>query len=56
MISSFPNLRMKTPTLVFSFFKPQKLLDSLFIQTDRDLVNVLEERPIVAIFGTLTHF
>ncbi len=29
---------------------------SLFLQMDRDLVNALEEQPIVAMIGTFTHF
>ena len=30
------------------FFKPQELTDSLFLQTDPDIVDGLEERPVVA--------
>lgn len=44
----FYDAKIFTPTLGVMFFKPQELLDSLFLQTDRDLVNALEERPVVA--------
>jgi hypothetical protein len=30
------------------FFKPQELTDSLFLQTDKSIVDALEERPVVA--------
>jgi hypothetical protein len=44
----FYDAKIFTPTLGVMFFKPQELLDSLFLQTDRDLVHALEERPVVA--------
>jgi hypothetical protein len=44
----FYDAKIFTPTLGVMFFKPQELLDSLFLQTDRDLVNALDERPVVA--------
>jgi hypothetical protein len=37
-----------TPTLGVMFFKPQELTDSLFLNTERDIVDALEERPVVA--------
>mmetsp|Transcript_1544 Transcript_1544/g.2756 ORF Transcript_1544/g.2756 Transcript_1544/m.2756 type:complete len:851 (-) Transcript_1544:322-2874(-) len=37
-----------TPTLGVMFFKPKELVDSLFLQTDKKLVEGLEERPVVA--------
>ncbi|KAL7545060.1 hypothetical protein ACHAWF_014106 [Thalassiosira exigua] len=37
-----------TPTLGVMFFKPKELVDSLFLQTDRKLVDALDDRPIVA--------
>jgi hypothetical protein len=37
-----------TPTLGVMFFKPKELVDSLFLQTDRKLVDALDERPVVA--------
>jgi hypothetical protein len=37
-----------TPTLGVMFFKPKELLDSLFLQTDKKLVDSLDERPVVA--------
>jgi len=40
--------RIFTPTLGVMFFKPQELTDSLFLNTDRELVNALDERPVVA--------
>lgn len=40
--------RIFTPTLGVMFFKPQELTDSLFLNTDRDLVDALGERPVVA--------
>jgi hypothetical protein len=40
--------RIFTPTLGVMFFKPQELTDSLFLQTDRSLVNTLDDRPVVA--------
>jgi hypothetical protein len=40
--------RIFTPTLGVMFFKPQELTDSLFLQTDKSLVDALEERPVVA--------
>ena len=40
--------RIFTPTLGVMFFKPQELTDSLFLQTDREIVDALEERPVVA--------
>ncbi len=40
--------RIFTPTLGVMFFKPQELTDSLFLQTERTLVNALDDRPVVA--------
>jgi hypothetical protein len=40
--------RIFTPTLGVMFFKPQELTDSLFLQTDRSLVESLDDRPVVA--------
>lgn len=40
--------RIFTPTLGVMFFKPQELTDSLFLQTDRSLVEGLDDRPVVA--------
>mmetsp|Transcript_1602 Transcript_1602/g.2925 ORF Transcript_1602/g.2925 Transcript_1602/m.2925 type:complete len:698 (+) Transcript_1602:465-2558(+) len=40
--------RIFTPTLGVMFFKPQELTDSLFLQTDRSLVEALDDRPVVA--------
>ena len=40
--------RIFTPTLGVMFFKPQELTDSLFLQTDRSLVDALDDRPVVA--------
>lgn len=40
--------RIFTPTLGVMFFKPQELTDSLFLNTDRDTVDILAERPVVA--------
>jgi hypothetical protein len=40
--------RIFTPTLGVMFFKPQELTDSLFLNTDRSLVDSLNERPVVA--------
>ncbi|KAL7493097.1 hypothetical protein ACHAWT_004579 [Skeletonema menzelii] len=37
-----------TPTLGVMFFKPKELVDSLFLQTDKEMVDALEERPVVA--------
>ena len=37
-----------TPTLGVMFFKPQELTDSLFLQTDKAIVDALDERPVVA--------
>ncbi len=37
-----------TPTLGVMFFKPQELTDSLFLQTDKAIVDSLDERPVVA--------
>ena len=37
-----------TPTLGVMFFKPKELVDSLFLQTDKDMVDSLDERPVVA--------
>eukprot|EP00970_Alexandrium_tamarense_P006046 scaffold1019_cov192-Alexandrium_tamarense.AAC.5 len=37
-----------TPTLGVMFFKPKELVDSLFLQTDKKMVDALEERPVVA--------
>lgn len=40
--------RIFTPTLGVMFFKPQELTDSLFLNTDRSIVDSLDERPVVA--------
>jgi len=40
--------RIFTPTLGVMFFKPQELTDSLFLQTDKTVVEGLDERPVVA--------
>lgn len=40
--------RIFTPTLGVMFFKPQELTDSLFLNTDKELVDGLGERPVVA--------
>ncbi len=40
--------RIFTPTLGVMFFKPQELTDSLFLQTERSLVDALNDRPVVA--------
>eukprot|EP00429_Kryptoperidinium_foliaceum_P034831 CAMPEP_0176155706 /NCGR_PEP_ID=MMETSP0120_2-20121206/79577_1 /TAXON_ID=160619 /ORGANISM="Kryptoperidinium foliaceum, Strain CCMP 1326" /LENGTH=716 /DNA_ID=CAMNT_0017492887 /DNA_START=204 /DNA_END=2354 /DNA_ORIENTATION=+ len=40
--------RIFTPTLGVMFFKPQELTDSLFLNTERELVDSLGERPVVA--------
>lgn len=40
--------RIFTPTLGVMFFKPQELTDSLFLNTDRSIVDALGERPVVA--------
>ena len=40
--------RIFTPTLGVMFFKPQELTDSLFLQTEKTIVDALEERPVVA--------
>jgi hypothetical protein len=40
--------RIFTPTLGVMFFKPQELTDSLFLQTEKSLVDALDERPVVA--------
>jgi hypothetical protein len=37
-----------TPTLGVMFFKPQELTDSLFLNTDKSIVDGLGERPVVA--------
>ena len=37
-----------TPTLGVMFFKPKELVDSLFLQTDKKMVEQLDERPVVA--------
>lgn len=44
----FYDARIFTPTLGVMFFKPQELTDSLFLNTDRSLVDGLAERPVVA--------
>ena len=40
--------RIFTPTLGVMFFKPQELTDSLFLNTDKSIVDGLAERPVVA--------
>jgi len=40
--------RIFTPTLGVMFFKPQELTASLFLQTDKALVDALGDRPVVA--------
>ena len=37
-----------TPTLGVMFFKPKELVDSLFLNTEKEMVDALEERPVVA--------
>jgi len=37
-----------TPTLGVMFFKPKELIDSLFLQTEKKLVDALDDRPVVA--------
>ncbi len=37
-----------TPTLGVMFFKPPELTDSLFLNTDKAIVDALGERPVVA--------
>lgn len=44
----FYDARIFTPTLGVMFFKPQELTDSLYLNTDRSLVDALCERPVVA--------
>jgi hypothetical protein len=44
----FYDARIFTPTLGVMFFKPQELTDSLFLNTDRGLIDSLGERPVVA--------
>ena len=44
----FYDARIFTPTLGVMFFKPQELTDSLFLNTDKALVDGLNERPVVA--------
>ena len=40
--------RIFTPTLGVMFFKPQELTDSLFLQTEKSLIDALNDRPVVA--------
>jgi hypothetical protein len=40
--------RIFTPTLGVMFFKPQELTDSLFLNTDKEMVDSLADRPVVA--------
>lgn len=40
--------RIFTPTLGVMFFKPHELTDSLFLNTDKDVVDGLGTRPVVA--------
>lgn len=40
--------RIFTPTLGVMFFKPQELTDSLFLHTEKSMVDSLGERPVVA--------
>lgn len=40
--------RIFTPTLGVMFFKPQELTDSLFLNTERSMVDALGDRPVVA--------
>merc|ERR1712078_18885 len=44
----FYDARIFTPTLGVMFFKPQELTDSLFLNTERSIVDGLIERPVVA--------
>jgi len=44
----FYDARIFTPTLGVMFFKPQELTDSLFLNTERSIVDALTERPVVA--------
>lgn len=45
---SYYDAKIFTPTLGVMFFKPQELTDSLFLNTDKGLVDALGERPVVA--------
>ena len=40
--------RIFTPTLGVMFFKPQELTDSLFLNTEQEVVDGLADRPVVA--------
>jgi hypothetical protein len=40
--------RIFTPTLGVMFFKPHELTDSLFLNTEKSLVDALDQRPVVA--------
>lgn len=44
----FYDAKIFTPTLGVMFFKPQELTDSLFLQTEKELVDGLGERPVVS--------
>lgn len=44
----FYDARIFTPTLGVMFFKPQELTDSLFLNTDRSVIDGLADRPVVA--------
>lgn len=44
----FYDARIFTPTLGVMFFKPQELTDSLFLHTEKSMVDALGERPVVA--------
>jgi hypothetical protein len=44
----FYDARIFTPTLGVMFFKPQELTDSLFLNTERPMVDALNDRPVVA--------
>ena len=40
--------RIFTPTLGVMFFKPQELTDSLYLNTDKEIIEGLGDRPVVA--------
>jgi len=44
----FYEAKIYTPTLGVMFFKPQELTDSLFLQTEKEVVEALGDRPVTA--------
>lgn len=44
----FYEAKIYTPTLGVMFFKPQELTDSLFLQTEKEVVGALGDRPVTA--------